>query len=279
MENERRLRVVGGDKEPVAYGEAAKEFLGRLSPLPGFAPVACGECRDTGFVETQGGAHRRCSRCAGRDRDQRLDRIMEAAGVPRRYRRATPAEYLKYHAESEDDSEYAAVARHVEEWRAASEIGETPDQGIYVEGGGRAATFLVCALIRESAAAARWRAPGVDDDESALDALYVSASLLLDELRSTRDAGADPVAAMRRVSLPALLVVDALPERAEPAARTRFAAALKIRDDEARPTVVVSRLSVAEFARAYGDDAGDIVREGYEHVRMPLASHDAGGRS
>ncbi|MDP9487665.1 MAG: hypothetical protein M3Q49_18075, partial [Actinomycetota bacterium] len=273
MENEPRLRVVAGGDEgrdeetrPERFGAAkASELLGRMRPRPGRAPVACEECRDTGFLEGDGG-QRRCPRCAEAERSARLDRVMEAAGVPRRYRRASLAEYLKYYAVSEDDPEYAAVERHVEEWREARAVGETPGQGLYVEGGGRAATLLVCALIRESAAAARWRAPGADDDESALDALYVSAPLLLDELRSTRDAGADPVAAMRRVSLPALLVGDSLPERAEPAARTRFAAALKIRDDEARPTVVVSRLSVAEFARAYGDDAGDIVREGYEHV-------------
>ncbi|MDP9486329.1 MAG: hypothetical protein M3Q49_11210 [Actinomycetota bacterium] len=289
MENERRLRVVAGGDEgrddgalPVRFGAAeASKLLRGIKPRPGRPPVECEECGDAGgWVLAADGGYRRCPRCAEAERTSRLDRVMEAAGVPRRYRRASLIEYLRYHAESDTDPEYAVVERHVEEWREASAVGETPDQGLYVEGGGRAATSLVCALMREAATVARFRAPGEDDGEAAaVDALYVSAPLLLDEMRSSRDAGADPVAAMRRVSLPSLLVVDALPERAEPAARTRLAAALKIRDDEARPTVVVSRLSVAGFAAAYGDDAGDIVREGYEHVRMPLLNSDAGGRA
>lgn len=291
MENERRLRVIGGggdgrdeDALPRRNGEGVMaQKLKGIAPRPGRPPVDCEECQDTKWVTARDGGDLRCPRCSASDRGTRLDRVMEASGVPRRYRRASLGEYLKYYAESSADPEYAAVSRHVEDWREASARGELPERGLYLRGGGRAATMLVCALVREAAAVAglRTRVGDVPDDEqdAAADALYVAAPVLLDELRSSRDAGADPVAARRRISQPALLVLDALPERAEPAAVTRFAAALKIRDDEARTTVIVSRMSLQRLADTYGEDAHDIVRYGYDYVEMPLAALDAGRRA
>lgn len=287
MDNDRWLKVISGGADeggesssPRRFGAAeAGALLKGLKPLPGRPPAECEECEDAGWVLAGDGGYRRCPACVEAERLARLDRVMEAAGLPRRYRRASLDEYFAFYAESSADPEYMTVERHVEAWRQASAVGETPEQGLYLRGGGRAATMLACALMREAAASAGFRARGEDETEDGVDALYVSAPLLLDELRSSRDAGADPVAAMRRISLPALLVLDALPKRAEPAARTRFAAALKIRDDEAHPTVIVSRLSVERFAQAYGDDAGDIVRQGYEYVEMPLGSPDAGRRA
>ncbi len=240
--------------------------------------VDCRRCGDSRWVEEAGepGASSSrvvpCPECNSPDPLERLSRLCAAAGIPARYRprQAPPRSgvWLRMGLEEYGD-EYPEAYRAEAAYEAAlawaggwTADGVPPERWLYVRGSGRAATALACAVAHDILEAGVGRASEADEEPSALaGVLYESAVDLLDELRTSYAERTTPLEARGRVEAPRLLILDGLPNAAEEKAATRLAEALRHRDGEMLPTIVVSRHEPRELALGLGEEVSEILAD------------------
>lgn len=279
-----RLRVVSGGGEssrkhggegPSRLGEGYDGFLQNLEGmrLRGLRPdegVACQTCADSRWVEDAGRGPRLvpCPECNSPDPLERLARLCAAAGVPARYRprRNRHGVWLRMGLEEYGDeypeayraeAAYDAALAWAKGWTAGGSAG-TPERWLFIRGSGRPATALACGVAHDLLEA------GVFAEDELLavkGVLYESAVDLLDELRTSYAERTTPLEARERVEAPSLLVLDGLPASAEEKAATRLAEALRHRDGEMLPTIVVSRHEPRDLAAGLGEEVSEILAD------------------
>lgn len=272
----------GGEGSPGQWGEGVGEVLKNLQGmrLRGLRPaedVACKTCGDSQWVEN---AERNprvvpCPECNSPDPLERLSRQCAAAGIPARYRprRSRQGIWLRMGLQEYGDeypeayraeAAYEAAVAWAEEWVAGSsreqaQVAEaSPERWLFIRGSGRAATALACAIAHDLLDGGT-----ITNDElvAGTGVLYESAVDLLDELRTSYAERTTPLEARERVEAPRLLVLDGLPASAEEKAATRLSEALRHRDGEMLPTIVVSRYEPRDLAVGLGEEVSDILAD------------------